>query len=284
VILHDDGAPRLVDFGLAAPLGSGCLRELCGTPGFMAPEQTRGEGERIDFRTDIFGLGGVLYALLTGQAPHPGSTWNEVLERAKKAEITPPRQLEPTIPTPVEAVCLKALAAAPENRYTTALEFAAALRQAIEPPPVAPPTPAGIPAWVRWGLPAAVVACGLLAIAIGRWTRGPEIATPAAPDRTSGPAAVPLQAEIAVKLFKELGDGRTVVLRGTISETSLASDPPQLKDMFGSRSRSRARHIAPSSRWTPTARWSSAVRPVRPAPVHRAASGSSPRTRRTTSA
>ena len=140
VILHDDGTPRLVDFGLTAHLGGSRLRERSGSPPYMAPEQARGEWDRIDFRTDVFGLGGVLYKLLTDHAPHAGSTLNEVLEHAKKADVTPPRQLDPTIPAPVEAVCLKALAAAPENRYTTALEFAAALRQAIEPTPVAPRT------------------------------------------------------------------------------------------------------------------------------------------------
>jgi hypothetical protein len=142
----------------------------------------------------------------------------EILERAKKAEITPPRQLDPTIPGPVEAVCLKALAAAPENRYTTPREFAAALRQALEPTAVATPPPARLPARLRRALPAAVLACGLPALAAWLWPRGSE-------------TAVPLQADITVKLFKELGDGRTVVPRGTISQTSLASNPPRLKDM-----------------------------------------------------
>ena len=203
----------------------------------MAPEQARGEWDRIDFRTDVFGLGGVLYKLLTDHAPHAGATLNEVLEHAKKADVTPPRQLDPTIPAPVEAVCLKALAAAPENRYTTAQEFAAALRQAIEPTPVAPPTPAGIPAWVRWGLLGLVVACGLLALAVWLGSRGSETATTvdgyyttSHPD-ISKPAAGPLQAGIAVKHYKELGDGRRVVPHGTISETSLASDPPRLRDL-----------------------------------------------------
>src|SRR6516165_5060587 len=70
VILGDDDRPRLVDFGLAAHLGSERLRELSGTPNYMAPEQARGEPERIDFRTDVFGLGAVLYKLLTGSPPY----------------------------------------------------------------------------------------------------------------------------------------------------------------------------------------------------------------------
>jgi len=228
VILHDDGTPRLVDFGLTAHLGASRLRELSGSPPYMAPEQARAEWDRIDLRTDVFGLGGVLYKLLTGHAPHAGSTLNEILEHAKKADVTPPRQLDATIPAPVEAVCLKALAAAPENRYTTALEFAAALRQAIEPTPAAPPKPTLVR---RWGLPAAVIACGLLALALWLWRMAPETATNVAPSPLSKSAAGPLQAEIVVEHYKEKGDGREVIPHGMITEASLASDPPRLKDL-----------------------------------------------------
>src|SRR5262249_56862729 len=56
VILRDDGTPRLVDFGLAAHLGSSRLRQWSGTPAYMAPEQVRSEWDRIDFRTDVFAL------------------------------------------------------------------------------------------------------------------------------------------------------------------------------------------------------------------------------------
>ena len=194
VILHDDGTPRLVDFGLTAHLGGSRLRERSGSPPYMAPEQARGEWDRIDFRTDVFGLGGVLYKLLTDHAPHAGSTLNEVLEHAKKADVTPPRRLDPTIPAPVEAVCLKALAAAPENRYTTALEFAAALRQAIEPTrsrtargttcsPISLRQTSPTPPWVRWGLLGLVVACGLLALAVWFSSSSRPPPFPISPDR-----------------------------------------------------------------------------------------------------
>jgi serine/threonine protein kinase len=231
VILHDDGAPRLVDFGLAAHLGSDRLRELGGSPPYMAPEQARGEWDRIDHRTDIFGLGAVLYRLLTDRAPYAGSTHFEVLEHAKRADVTPPRQYEPTIPAPVEAVCLKALAAAPENRYTTPLEFAAALRRAIEPAAAATPPPARLPARVRRGLPEAALACGLLSLAAWLWHEESKTAPSVALAPTSEPAASPLQAGLAVEHYKDLGDGRKIEPRGTISETSLAADPPRLKDL-----------------------------------------------------
>ena len=124
VILHDDGRPRLVNFGLAAHLGSPRLRQVAGSPPYMAPEQARGHGDRVDHRVNIFGLGGVLYALLTGRPPYQAPDLGSTLKLAEKAEITPPRRLDPKVPAPIEAVCLKAMAAAPENRYGTALEFA----------------------------------------------------------------------------------------------------------------------------------------------------------------
>jgi serine/threonine protein kinase len=228
VILHDDGAPRLVDFGLAAHLGSSRLHELSGSPRYMAPEQARGEWDRVDHRTDVFGLGALLYKLLTDRPPHTGSTCSEILAHAKKADITPPRQLNSTIPASLEAVCLKALAAAPENRYTTALEFATALQQATEPTPVAAPTPSGRLLWGRRRLPAAVFACGLLALAGWFWPRGRETVSRVDPPLVSGP----LEAEIAVRHFKDRGDGRSVEPRGTISETSLSNDPPRLNDLL----------------------------------------------------
>src|SRR4029079_2417629 len=87
IVLGDDGVPRLVDFGLAAHLGSAALHGVSGTPPYMAPEQARGQWERIDGRTDIYGLGAVLYALLTGQPPHPGATPQEALGHAELGEV-----------------------------------------------------------------------------------------------------------------------------------------------------------------------------------------------------
>ena len=231
VILHDDGKPRLVDFGLAAHLGSPRLREIGGTPQYMAPEQARVESDRIDQRADIFGLGALLYTLLTGHAPHEGARLTEILEHAKRGDILPPRQRDPEIPATVEAVCLKALSAAPENRHTTALEFATALRQAIAPTPVLGPPSTAKTARRHWLVPAATLACGVIVLAFWFW---PKVAKPladrAVPSSSATPTG-PIQAEITVKHFKELGDGRRVMPHGTVSETSLASDPLPLKDM-----------------------------------------------------
>ena len=93
IILGDDGVPRLVDFGLAVPVASEALHDVSGSPPFMAPEQARGQGERVDARTDVYGLGAVLYFLLTGKPPHDGDTFVAILEQAREAPVVPPRHI-----------------------------------------------------------------------------------------------------------------------------------------------------------------------------------------------
>jgi hypothetical protein len=95
----------------------------------MAPEQARRQCERIDPRTDVYGLGGVLYALLTGQPPHPGATLDEQLAHTRQGDVTPPRTLKPSIPRRLERIVLTALAADPARRYASAAELRRALRR-----------------------------------------------------------------------------------------------------------------------------------------------------------
>jgi serine/threonine-protein kinase len=127
IIVGDDGVPRLVDFGLAVPVASEAVHEVSGSPPYMAPEQARGEGERVDARTDVYGLGAVLYFSLTGKPPHNGTTLSEILERARDAPIVPPRRVNRRVPRGLERICLKAMAADPQSRF----QSADALRQSL---------------------------------------------------------------------------------------------------------------------------------------------------------
>ncbi len=127
ILIGDNGRPRLVDFGLAAPLASESLQAISGSPPYMAPEQARGQGERIDPRTDVFGLGAVLYFLLTGHPPYDGQDRRTILERACQGRFVPLRQLNPKVPRLLERICLKAMAPAPEQRYANAEAFRQAL-------------------------------------------------------------------------------------------------------------------------------------------------------------
>jgi PAS domain S-box-containing protein len=103
--------------------------QMMGTPASMAPEQAAGRHDEVDHRTDIYGLGALLYEILTGQTPFAGGTTHEVLQRVMEEEPMPPRRHFADIPPGLEAVCLRALAKKPADRYAAATELAAAVQQ-----------------------------------------------------------------------------------------------------------------------------------------------------------
>jgi serine/threonine-protein kinase len=92
---------------------------MVGTPAYASPEQVAGRLDLLGPPTDVYGLGGTLYALLTGRAPVESNELEEVLRRVQRGEIPPPRSLDSTIPRPLEAICQKAMALRPEDRYAT---------------------------------------------------------------------------------------------------------------------------------------------------------------------
>src|SRR5262249_12310193 len=96
--------------------------QAMGTPGYMAPEQAEGRLDLIDRRTDVYGLGAILYEVLTGQPPFTGSSTEEVLRRVREEDPVPPRQRCAEVPPALEAVCLRALAKQPSARYPSASE------------------------------------------------------------------------------------------------------------------------------------------------------------------
>jgi hypothetical protein len=129
VLIETDGKPYVADFGLALKdedFGRG--EGFAGTPVYMSPEQARGEGRRVDGRSDIFSLGVVLYELLTGRRPLRGETLAEILEQIKRTDARPPRQVDDTIPRELERICLKAMSRRPNERYNTARDMADDLR------------------------------------------------------------------------------------------------------------------------------------------------------------
>jgi protein kinase-like protein len=138
ILLDENGHALLTDFGIARRLtrtrhgGAQTLSATglpVGTPEYMAPEQLR--GDTVDQRADIYGLGAVLYELLTGQAPHEGETPYEVATLVLTTPVTPPAVRNPRIWPALEQVVLRALAQRPEDRYQHAASLAAALSEAL---------------------------------------------------------------------------------------------------------------------------------------------------------
>jgi serine/threonine protein kinase len=128
IILSYEGEVKLIDFGIAKAANKITKTQagiLKGKFGYMSPEQVR--GLPLDGRSDIFAAGVVLYELCTGERLFTGSSDFSVLEKVQQAKVTPPSQVEPSIPLKLERVILKALAREPEDRYQQAADIAADL-------------------------------------------------------------------------------------------------------------------------------------------------------------
>jgi len=138
VLLDADGTLKISDFGLAKQqeFDAGMTEKgrILGTPGYMAPEQAKGES--ISPACDIYAFGAMLYECLTGQPPFRGVGLNDILEQVIGREPIAPRVLQPGVPRDLETVCLKCLAKEPSARYESAVELAADLSRFLDDTPV----------------------------------------------------------------------------------------------------------------------------------------------------
>jgi serine/threonine protein kinase/tetratricopeptide (TPR) repeat protein len=145
IVFTENKRPVLVDFGLALSEMdvATAVGIVSGTPSYMSPEQASGLAHRPDGRTDIYSLAATLYALLCGRPPFRGRNQSEVFRQVREDEPQPPRQLRPELPLELERVCLKGMAKSVVDRFTTATDFADALRKSLGLPSYLsePPTP-----------------------------------------------------------------------------------------------------------------------------------------------
>jgi serine/threonine-protein kinase len=161
----DTAGPAAGEDGTATASG-----EVLGTPAYMSPEQAAGRWHEVGPASDIYSLGATLYALLTNQAPFTGTNPRKVLRQVEAGGFPPPRQVNPATPRALEAVCLKAMAQRPAERYATALELAGDIERWLADEPVRAYREPGLVRLGRWGrrhrpLVAAAVALLVTAVA-----------------------------------------------------------------------------------------------------------------------
>jgi tetratricopeptide (TPR) repeat protein len=199
IMLGDYDETLVVDWGLARPFAqrgpertgeeetlqpvseegadSRRMGQAPGTPAYMSPEQAAGRWDAIGPASDVYSLGATLYSLLTGRAPFTGSSPAEVLQGVKRGDFAPPRHVKPAVPRPLEAVCRKALAPRPEDRYATTVELAAEVERWLGDEPVRAyrePFRARAQRWVRRHrtLVTALAAVLLVSVLLGGGTAG----------------------------------------------------------------------------------------------------------------
>ena len=139
ILLDADEQPRVTDFGLARQTTGDTADltrtgQMLGSPGYAAPEQAL--GGKADARTDVYGLGAVLYHLLTSRPPFQGPTLHSIVLQLRENDPLPPHRLNPTVPRDLETICLKCLDRNPARRYPTAREVGADLARFLAGEPI----------------------------------------------------------------------------------------------------------------------------------------------------
>jgi TolB-like protein/Flp pilus assembly protein TadD/predicted Ser/Thr protein kinase len=189
ILLDQKGEPHLTDFGLARLVESESTvtrtLEVLGTPSYMAPEQAVGNNAAISSATDVYGLGAVLYQLLTGHPPFAGGATYETIKLLLDTEPRPPRMLNPKVDRDLSTICLKCLEKDPQHRYSSALALAEDLEHWLKHEPIRA-KPSGFLTharkWVRRNPGTTVLVTLLVALAVGLsvsvWKHKPAVVIP----------------------------------------------------------------------------------------------------------
>ncbi|MBL9135027.1 MAG: protein kinase [Verrucomicrobiales bacterium] len=150
VIIDTQQQPQITDFGLARRVDEahrGDPARGAGSPNFLAPEQASARFGEPSLLTDVYGIGAILYFLLTDRPPHVGVTPEDTIAAVLQTEVVPPRLLRPGIPLDLETICLRCLQKQPERRYSRAQDVAEELDRFLDDRPIQA-RPAG---WIERG-------------------------------------------------------------------------------------------------------------------------------------
>jgi eukaryotic-like serine/threonine-protein kinase len=170
VLIDSDDQPRVTDFGLAKRMrgdfGLTISGQVLGSPGFMPPEQTSGRRGHVGPATDVYGIGAVLYHLLTGRPPFQAETLEEVLRQVAERDPITPRLLNPGVPRDLETICLKCLEKDPAKRYASAQAVADELGRFLRDEPIVARPVSRLERLWRWCRRRPVVASLILALQV----------------------------------------------------------------------------------------------------------------------
>jgi tetratricopeptide (TPR) repeat protein len=182
VLLDAAGEPYVSDFGLAKRLAPGesigdptQTGALVGTPAYVAPEQASGRPGAVTTSSDVYGLGGILYALLTGRAPFHSDSMLDTLEQVKNDPPEPPRAKNSAVERDLELICLKCLEKEPGRRYASGEALANELERYLDGKPLVQTRPVGraerVWRWCRrnpgWAAVTTGLAVAITTIAVG---------------------------------------------------------------------------------------------------------------------
>jgi tetratricopeptide (TPR) repeat protein len=170
ILIDSHGRPHITDFGLAKRVANKreltATGEVIGTPGFLPPEQAIGDTGSIGVASDVYSLGAVLYAALTGRAPFQAANTLDTLRQVTEQDPVPPRRLDGTVPRDLETIALRCLEKQPAKRYESAQEVADEMRRFLVGAPIRARSIGSVERLRRWCRRNPVVAgmAGLTAI------------------------------------------------------------------------------------------------------------------------